>query len=389
MTTNASAVVPPVDGAGAPGFPAPGPLGPGFPAPSSYQTFQKQKTFGGLDGLRAFSILAVLWHHTYEVPTGWMATERGFLGVDLFFVISGFLIVTLLLRERDRKGISLKNFYIRRFLRIFPVYYAFLLILTVIFLTIGRNANMREAFFQDLPWALTYTSNWAELTTFLAITWSLSAEEQFYIVWPPLERYLRKAVVPILWIMLIVSQLIHFGLIEGVMASLGFLPHQPEFLRQTGFTPIMLGVLLAHGLHDPIWHERLAKVLRPVWMPLLAAAVILLICTLAPKDLTGWPRFSLHLFMTLLLGSCVIREDHLLMPLLRLPPLVRIGALSYGIYLLHMLSRHGCAAVLNKVGLPLEPWLFPLTLLVTVVIAELSFRFFESRFLKLKDRFTG
>ena len=357
---------------------------------TTHQTFLGTKTFGALDGLRALSILAVLWHHTYESSTGWRATDRGFLGVDLFFVISGFLIVTLLLRERDRKGaISLKGFYIRRFLRIFPVYYGMLFALALVFLTVGKNANMAPAFFDDLPWALSYTSNWAELTTFLAITWSLSAEEQFYVLWPPLERFLRGAAIPVLLVLLVGSQLIHFGVVDGAMARLGFAAHEPEFLRQTGFTPILLGVLLAHGLHDPRSHAWLARLLHPRGLGVLALGVIVFICTVAPADLTGWPRFTLHLAMAVLVGACIIREDHLLMPALKLPPLVRIGLLSYGMYLFHMLCRHGCNAVLQKLGLTHEAWLFPVTLLVTVVVAQLSFTFYEQRFLKLKDRFAA
>lgn len=359
------------------------------PVTTSHRLFTTKKTFGGLDGLRAFSILAVLWHHTYEIPTGWRATERGFLGVDLFFVISGFLIVTLLLRERDRASISLKNFYIRRFLRIFPVYYGVLIGLSLLFLTVGRNANMAPDFFKDLPWAATYTSNWVGLSTFLAITWSLSAEEQFYIVWPPVEKKLGKAVVPLLWGLLIVGQLIHFGFFDDAFAACcGLKSTEPEMLKQTGFTPIMLGVLLAHGLHDERWHARLAPVLGQRWMPFAAGAAVLAICTFAPLDLTGWPRLSIHVAMVVLVGSCVIREDHFAMPLLRLPPLVRIGLLSYGIYLLHMFCRHGCKAILDKLGVSTEPWLFPLTLIVTVVVAQISYTFYEQRFLKLKDRFT-
>jgi peptidoglycan/LPS O-acetylase OafA/YrhL len=355
-----------------------------------HTAYLNKKTFGALDGLRAVSILAVLWHHTWEAPTFWKATERGFLGVDLFFVISGFLIVTLILRERARSGaISLKNFYIRRFLRISPLYYGLLLALTVLLLTVGRQASMRDPFFADLPWALTYTSNWVGLTTFLTITWSLSAEEQFYLVWPPVERSLGRGVIPVLVVLLVVSQVIHFRLADGMLTSLGFAPHEPEMLRQTGFTPIMLGVLLAHGLHDPVWFTRLRGLLQPRWMPVVAMAIIMAICSIPGDDLTGWPRLSVHVAMTLLLGSAVVREDHLLMPLLKATPLVRIGVLSYGMYLLHMLCRHGSRVLLDKLGCPAEWPLFPVTLVVTVAVAWCSFTFYEKRFLKLKDRFSS
>lgn len=352
--------------------------------------YLQKKSFGALDGLRALSILAVLWHHTYEIPTGWKATERGYLGVDLFFVISGFLIVTLLLRERDRQGgISLKNFYVRRFLRISPVYYGLLLALTVVFVTVGRNAGMRDAFFDDLPWALLYLSNWVGLKTFLEITWSLSAEEQFYLLWPPLERYGRRFALPILAVFLVVGQVIHFRLAEGVMAALGFAPHEPEMLRQTGFSPIMLGVLLAHGLHRAESFGVLQRMLAPRFMPLLAGLAILGICSLPVEDVTGWPRLSVHLAMTVLVGSAVIREDHALMPLLRLRPLVEIGVLSYGIYLFHMLCRHPAKMLLDKLGVEAVWPLFPLTLVVTVVVAWLSYTFYEKRFLALKERFAA
>jgi peptidoglycan/LPS O-acetylase OafA/YrhL len=355
-----------------------------------HHEYLQRRTFGGLDGLRALSILAVLWHHAYEAPTGWAATERGFLGVDLFFVISGFLIVSLLLRERARRGdISLRNFYIRRFLRIFPLYYGVLGALSVLFLVVGARVNMRDAFFHDLPWALTYTSNWAELSTFLAITWSLSAEEQFYIVWPPLERLGGRAVIAVLWVALLLGQVLHFGGFDGLLTSWGVAPEEPKMLRQTGFTPMLLGVLLAHALHTPQWWSRLAPLLR--WRPLPVVVVVGLVgvCSLPIADITGWPRLTVHLLMVVLVGSCVVREDHALRPLLSSTPLVKVGVLSYGIYLLHMPVRIVMDAVLRKANLLAPTSLFVSTVVVTLVVAQLSYTLFESRFLKLKDRFNA
>lgn len=107
---------------------------------NAHADFLRQRTFGSLDGLRAISIIGVVWHHT-GADTGLRGMTRGFLGVDLFFVISGFLIVSLLLRERRRTGaISLRAFYARRLLRIFPLYYGVLGTLTAN--SGGNNSSM-------------------------------------------------------------------------------------------------------------------------------------------------------------------------------------------------------------------------------------------------------
>src|SRR5882672_6045500 len=97
------------------------------PAVDRGSLFQKAKYFPLLDGLRAVSIVGVVWHHAGGALHFSGPLSRGYHGVSLFFVISGFLITTLLLRERSRTGaISLRKFYLRRALRIFPLYYAVL-----------------------------------------------------------------------------------------------------------------------------------------------------------------------------------------------------------------------------------------------------------------------
>src|SRR5687768_5068106 len=138
----------------------------------------------GLDGLRAVAVAGVVWHHSYSGLDALPMMRHGFLGVDLFFVLSGFLITTLLLREQQRSGrISLRHFYMRRALRIFPLYYAVLIALTAYFAAAADSAQ-RARYFSELPYHAAYLSNWIDSETMLSITWSLSTEEQFYLLWP-------------------------------------------------------------------------------------------------------------------------------------------------------------------------------------------------------------
>ena len=147
---------------------------------------------GDIEVLRACAVLMVAFQHlngsltTLDAPSlPWpMLHLGGSFGVDLFFVISGFLIVTLILREKKRTDeISLKHFYTRRFLRIFPAYYLVLLFTGAI-AYLRPEGNSATAVKHDLPFALLYIANFVHMQSQLSITWSLSVEEQFYLVVP-------------------------------------------------------------------------------------------------------------------------------------------------------------------------------------------------------------
>ena len=151
----------------------------------THWSYIRTRTFGSLDGVRGLCILGVVWHHVLGE-----SFKRGFLGVDMFFVLSGFLIVTLLLRERDRRGtISLKKFYARRMLRIFPIYYLLLFVVFLLYLVTKPASSTAKEYYLALPFLLTYTSNWVHLQAGnVGIMWSLATEEQFYLVWPMIEK---------------------------------------------------------------------------------------------------------------------------------------------------------------------------------------------------------
>ncbi|MCP3910376.1 MAG: acyltransferase [Actinomycetia bacterium] len=215
---------------------------------AAYERFRATRHFGSLDALRALAIIAVVWHHTGGHDTTLpIIGQRGYLGVELFFVISGFLITTLLLREEaDHGTVSLRNFYARRSLRVFPLYYAVLAIYSLLVLVAEADQAAQGEFFSNLPVFMTYTGNWFidpdSSRIIFAFSWSLAAEEQFYLVWPLIRRYTSSAVADVIGVL---------GLGGVVAASLFLwsgdvaLASLPERVLRSVSLAICSGVVLA------------------------------------------------------------------------------------------------------------------------------------------------
>lgn len=365
---------------------------------TQYDAYKMRRFFGSLDGIRAISILAVLWHHTRRAFPQFPISDRGWLGVDMFFVLSGYLIVTLLLREKARTGdISYPKFFMRRVLRIFPLYYGIVILLAILFGVIAPNNAMAADYMAALPFYLTYTSNWIDEHTFLTIAWSLATEEQFYVVWPPIEKYFSKVAVPIMIGFILLNQLVNFRVIDSWLNATFGIQHANLDILQSTFTPICFGVLLAHAMHQRIGYSWVYRLVGNRWASVIIGAILLVFINYFTYryDMAGLPRLTIHVLMTALLASVVVREDHALKGFMTLPPLVRIGQISYGMYLWHIIMVSVSAAVLSRLGVALSDQtveqsllMFPLTLVLTYIIAELSFRFFETPFLNLKSRWS-
>lgn len=356
--------------------------------PQAYLAYRARARFGSLDGVRCLSILAVIWHHTTPGLPGWPITHNGFLGVDMFFVLSGFLIVTLLLRERDDTGrISLPAFYMRRTLRIFPVYYGLLLALAAAFFFLRPDSPSAAAYLRALPWYATYTSNWSTTHAVgLELTWSLSTEEQFYLLWPLCEVLLRGRALAAAWIFFFAAnQAVNFGLADGWFG--GWLGERRPHLNilQATFTPILLGVGLAHFLHNPRAFRLAHRALGHPWSALAALLVLLLACNY-PGDLAGAPRLTIQILMAVFLAACVVREDHWARPILSSTPALAIGRVSYGMYLFHTFFVTPSARLADKSGLQLTVLPFLLCAALTYAAAEVSFWTYERPFLHLKRR---
>jgi peptidoglycan/LPS O-acetylase OafA/YrhL len=359
----------------------------------SYEKFRATRYFRSLDALRCVAILGVLWHHCGTNIDGPVLLSRGYLGVDLFFVLSGFLITTILLREDVRTGtISLRDFYVRRTLRIFPLYYAYLAYLCASNLFFHSPTPDRVRFLQAAPYYATYTSNWLPEHLYepiFARSWSLSVEEQFYLLWPTILVLCgRRRVVP---------YLVAFVALTFI-GEIGDFGSEIEYLanKLVPFSAIAIGVLLAIALDQPRGYGTLACVLGDKGSVLVVVGLLVLLLAI-PANVQGLLRLAVHLSMAALVCSVVLREDHVLAKLAHAWPVVHIGVVSYGIYVLHgqfgNLNARIASAMTGALHMPQlqtsQALHFALLVVTSTLAATISYYFFESYFLKLKERFSG
>jgi peptidoglycan/LPS O-acetylase OafA/YrhL len=360
----------------------------------SFSDFSRVRFFGSLDGLRALSILGVLWTHVWYVSgleyynrlQHYPVLKMGAFGVDVFFGISGFLITTLLLRERSKNGtISLRDFYLRRSLRIWPLYYATLGIYVLLVIFLQRGMGRDRVFFHFLPGYLTFTytwfAGWAASGAVFNFAWSLSVEEQFYVVWALVLRILRGLLPTFVMILMIFLRLsVHFNVLQNFILK----DSLPWRIAAGVSVPICLGAILAQILHS----EKGFRILRPILGSKWAAPfwLLMLLASLIARQ-PFWQMIQWFL-VAAVVGSCVIREDNALAPFLRFRPFAYIGVVSYGMYLLNTLVLDVINPVMNRIGLRHPLLKFPVFVAATVLVAGISYRFFETPFLRLKERFS-
>jgi peptidoglycan/LPS O-acetylase OafA/YrhL len=333
-----------------------------------------------LDALRGLACLAILFHHfkPHLLPFGWAA-------VDLFFVLSGYLITAIILKNGRQKHF-LYHFYMRRGLRIWPIYY-----LTVLTIAAVSPWLPRAYDYAGLPYILTYTQevglHWSQaapaFSEYLMHTWSLAVEEQFYLIWPVLVCLVgRRGVVPLALALAAAA----------VCARSSGMYWRVLLTRSDG---LALGALLAALFTGPKAireHSALPKVFAGFGLASLAyLAVLIGSGAMAKPEAPPWPGLSMLVVNTLcaaVVGLVIYFQGRPALGVLRRPRLVKIGQLSYGLYIYHyvfMLLSDDLAGALGLGGRPF--WREALTLAVIFVVASLSWRYVEMPLLRLKDRF--
>jgi len=341
-----------------------------------------------LDGLRAVSICMVVIGHCsgtmgdlgYQTRMVLSVVGAGRLGVSIFFVISGFLITTLLVREQLATGtISLKNFYIRRAFRIFPAFYAYWLFALV--LTVIGYIPLSHA---ELVSAAVYVWNYVPRqvdTWFLGHTWSLSLEEQFYLVWPLVLRSFGIRLGT--WIALtavVVAPIIRvscYFLFPATRPLIGM-------MLPTRADSLMIGALLALICISGD-HLRTLKQLVGSWLIPVASLCFLIVDTMLTAHFNGAYTlpfgYSLQNFMiVLLIAHCVFYDRTVLGRTLNHALIAHIGLISYSLYLWQQLFL----TTNNKTFTGAFPW----NILCAFLAAELSYYLLEKPFLRWRKRFS-
>jgi len=361
-----------------------------------------------LDGVRGLAVLLVVFFHTTHLSdqsvagrvTWWLA-GAGWTGVDLFFVLSGFLITGILWEAKGRQHFF-RNFYMRRFLRIFPLYYLALAVSFLVLPSLAGRLNLDERITTDgAVWYLLYLSNfyqlWVDTThPILGVVWSLAIEEQFYIVWP----FLIAAVSYRGAIRLCLGTIATAVLVRVGLTLYGASIESTYVVTFCRVDSLAMGGLLAMALRHP---EGLGLKAFP-WMrwAAWAAVPVVLALVLLPvgptfelvKRTGGYTAIAV-LYTVGVYRAVAVPKGHILHRLLTTRMLLVFGKYSYAIYLIHspldaILRRTVLKTPLKTVAgtdVPMQLVFYGVATGLSLGLALLSWHLFEKHMLKLKDYF--
>jgi peptidoglycan/LPS O-acetylase OafA/YrhL len=371
----------------------------------------------GLDGLRAVAILWVMFGHISS-SLNWPVTEffqkpfnllqnMGWVGVQLFFVLSGFLITRILMTDKGKPHF-LRNFYIRRSLRIFPIYYLMLVLFFILLPLLGSFPSWLGNAVNDQLWYWLYLQNWIRAFSdqgALAPYWSLAIEEQYYLIWPLMILSLNpKQLKFVCFLMILSAPVFRTGLYHymplwfdveniGKAAAYNF-----TFAR---WDAIAIGSLIALyvGSDNELKMMKIAK-----YVFVLGSIIILIQLAVLSNFTSVAPGIGMlnQTTISLVFGSIIVlvyfsKQSHWFVNLLEYTPIKSIGKVSYAMYLFHLplaviwinywsldFSNHSSFVTLLLVFLH-----YSILVVVTYLLAQISWKIFEHPILRFKDRFNS
>lgn len=340
-----------------------------------------------LDGLRAIAILLVMAHNA-RIPY----TAGGFVGVDLFFTLSGYLITSILLAEHDRTStIRISRFYARRALRLLPALLVMIAAMCLYAYGAQTPDNARTTYF-GAGYTVFYVANWVaafqgEVLGVFGHAWSLSVEEQFYLLWPLLLLFLLRKFGEARLLPFCVAAMASSALWRFALSAAGAPPLRTYCGTDTRSDALLAGCALAIFLRTLPESRRLTLARYTGYAAIPVGAAWLAIAATANANAPS--TFQYWILIASLLGTVLIGAAELssawLTAILSFGPLVWIGKISYGLYLWHNPAIAIDARKLAWFHLGPE-YLIPVRLAATLLAATLSYYIIERQFLVRKQR---
>lgn len=365
--------------------------------------------FPNLDALRALACLAVFVTHTFgylnnreHVSTveSWihkhLIQDAGSMGVSLFFVLSGYLITYLLLQEKESTGkIKLLYFYMKRILRIWPMFYVVLVAGFVVIPMISGSLSL-EPIKEHLPWFITFTNNFDLLITdfsginnnSLGVLWSVAVEEQFYLFWPLIIMFTNRKNFPFVASALILISAIYRHTHSTSVDHLSFCTFSVMGDLAVG------GILAYFGYYSKTFRTFFSE-MKSQWRVVAYVILGFIIANhsslLTASHFAALGRIALTLcFAFIIADQCF--SGHVRSGLSRIPGLNKMGVISYGFYCLHVFSiiifqKLNAVLGYTKISTAIFYSEFVGAFILSFMVSFLSYRYFESKFLKLKPKF--
>ncbi|HVT86252.1 MAG TPA: acyltransferase [Chitinophagaceae bacterium] len=350
--------------------------------------------YPALDGLRGIAILMVLFHHNFNfIPL----SKFAWIGVDLFFVLSGFLVTEILLNTNGDSG-YLRNFYVRRILRIFPIYY----LTIIVFFIVARffsALNDQYIYYHNNQWMLwMYMQNWLFIfkpppsDNFLfQHFWSLAIEEQFYLIWPFIILICKNQKKLLFLVYIFLAGCILFRIFCWIDYGANNLSFNLQY--KTRIDGLCIGSIIA------IWKFNKKNIkIRIIRLSIILISIHLVAIFCAKTMFKNVPHFNFFGFtsISVIFGMLLVygleSKNQLTKNLLANPAIRYIGKISYGLYIFHypvlMLFRMYSFTSWGLKGFWGLMVFGSMALIIAFITSSITYHFFERKILAIRDSFT-
>jgi len=362
---------------------------------------QKKIFFPNLDGLRFFCFLSVFLFHTWSLlyrgigqdQTGSGLFRHGNLGVNFFFTLSGYLITYLLIAERrNYERIHIPKFWMRRILRIWPLYFLCILLgFVIIPFALKLTGKIEYPTASAIPY-LTFTSNFDYIkngypgSTILEVLWSIAVEEQFYFFWPVL-----LSLIPSRWYL---HLFIAIALGSVVFRMVYTSPKMHDHHTLSCIGDMAIGAIGAWFSFNPRFRTFISRIGRPGILLIYFVLFAFFFFRDAIFDHGIFFRAIDRSLIAFAFLAVILEQNYANRSLFKFSSsksITKLGVISYGLYCYHELAITGVFVAVGLIssgnGMAISAGKLILALIATIIIAMISYRFFESPFLRLKNRY--